>query len=146
MTEMAGYVRVSESDSPVSNMKTGGGSGGGGPIVDTHTKDYVDANIRAARAENSASFAKLEAKIDALPRAPSLWQIASVVAAGITTLLAIGAFAADRFDGGIAAGALVEQAVDRIHQVQAVRDDKQDERLDQILKALDSIKATHKTQ
>lgn len=120
-------------------------TGGGGSSVDTETKNYVDANMRAVKAENNASFSRLEGEIDHIPTPPSIWQIAGVVVAGIGALVAIAAFSSDRFDGGIAANAVVDSAISRLAAEQSERDARQDARLEQILKAVESQKAEHGT-
>ncbi|WP_157966332.1 hypothetical protein [Oceanibium sediminis] len=122
----------------------GGGSGGGGPTVDTHTKDYVDANMRAVKAENSANFARLEAKIDGITPGASWQQIAGIAAVTLGIVFSILAYASDRFDGGISANGLL----DSYRQEQQQRDQSQDVRLDRILKALEaqSVQPQGRTQ
>jgi len=106
--------------------------------VDAETQRYVDSELRAAKAETNLGFARVEAKIDALPRAPSLWQIASVVAGGIGIAVAIAAFASDRFDGGLSAIAVVDGVVERISAEQERRDAEQDQRLERLLRAVEA--------
>lgn len=124
------------------------GNGGG---MDASTRHYVNAKTDAVRAQNDARFAEVLARFDVLkadidnkPTPPNIWQIAGVVGAGIGALVAIAAFAYDRFDGGVAAGVLVEQAVSQVAEAQATRDSEQDKRLDTILEAIN--KASERLQ
>lgn len=136
-----------------------GGTGGGGNSVDSETKNYVDAKTEATRAENSAQFAHVDsrfsqvdsrfsqvdarfaevvARLDALH--PATWQqnlavALSVAIAVLGIILAVLAYSGDRFDGGIAAGAIVDQAL----AAQSARDDAQDQKLDALLTAVDAI-------
>lgn len=109
--------------------------------MDTETKNYVDANMRAVKAENSASFAKLEAKIDGITPGASWQQNAGVVFSGmvVTLSLVFGvlAYASDRFDSGLGSMGAVEKALDVQHE----RNEQQDERLDRILTALEARNA-----
>jgi hypothetical protein len=130
---------------------SGGSGGDGGDMSSAPTwKDVIDAGDERTRAQNDARFAEirsslndvlsqvhvLNGKIDSQPRSPSIWQIAGVVGAGIGALVAIAAFAFDRFDGGIGAGAIVSNAVEQISAEQRLRDEAQDRRLDEILRAI----------
>lgn len=63
-------------------VRFAGGGGSGGTIVDSETKNYVDANMRAVKAENSASFARLEAKIDQIKPGSTWQQNAAVMISG----------------------------------------------------------------
>ncbi len=103
--------------------------------MDTETKRYVDANMRAVKAENSASFAQLGAKIDAIPISPNIWQILAAPAATAVGIFSILAFAGDRFDGGISAYGLLDEY--RAEQIE--RDRTQDARLDRILNTLEGL-------
>jgi hypothetical protein len=87
----------------------GGGSGDGGGIVDTHTRDYVDGKMAAAKAENDTRFREVILKLDAM-KFPSIWQIAGVAAVTLGSAFAILAYASDRFDGGLAAGVVLEES------------------------------------
>lgn len=104
--------------------------------MDSETKNYLDANMRAVKAENSASFARLEAKIDGIPRPPSIWQIVVALAATLASAFGILAFASDRFDSGISSMGVMEEAIELQRETNAA----QDERLDRILKALEEAK------
>lgn len=138
-------IRGGKTDSDQPNVRIqqvvfSGGSGGK-PPVDSETKNYVDAKAESVSAQNSASFAKLEAKIDAQPKPATIWQIAGVAGATLTAALAIAAFASDRFDGGIAASSLVDAAVNRISEEQAARDAEQDANMQRILNAIKQLEA-----
>ena len=85
---------------PNSTKKSGGN--GGGTTVTPETQRYVDARTEATRAQNDAKFAEVIAKIDGFPKPLTWQQAAAVVATGIGIVLAILAFAGDRFDGGMA--------------------------------------------
>lgn len=87
-------------------------SGGrGGPPVDTETQRYVDAKTEATRAQNDARFSEvingistLSTRIEGLPSAKS--QFVAIVTTGAAIflgLIAVLAFAGDRFDGGMSA-------------------------------------------
>jgi hypothetical protein len=111
------------------------------------TKDYIDAKVDAVRAQNDARFAEvlanvsvLSSKIDALPSPVSIWQIWGVALSTLGLAIAIAAFASDRFDGGISASAVVDQATSQITANQAKRDAAQDAKLDLILEKLDGMK------
>lgn len=112
----------------------GGGGGGGGKSVDTETKHYVDANMRAVSAENAVGFTKLEAKIDSISPGASWQQIAGIAAVSIGTVFAILAYASDRFDGGISAYGMLDSYIEDQRQV----DQAQDLRLDRILTTLEA--------
>lgn len=98
------------------------GGGNGGSSVDEETQRYIDAKTEATRAQNDARFsevinniARLSDKIDGMPSAKS--QIVSTVATGFAIflgLIAILAFAGDRFDGGMSAstdGAIAKELI-----------------------------------
>lgn len=66
-----------------------GGGEGGDPPVDTETQRYVDANMRAVKAENSSSFARLEAKIDGIQPGATWQQNTGVMITGIVVGLGL---------------------------------------------------------
>lgn len=131
------------------------GNGGGGSAVDSETKNYVDAKTRAVEAENSASFAGLDSRVDVLradfnskidvlksaieskPNPPSILQILGGFVAVFSLAIAVAAFATNRFDAGMSSSRLVDDAVSRIEESQAKRDAEQDARLGLILKTLE---------
>ena len=88
-----------------------GHGGGGGPTVDTETQRYVDAKTEATRAENSASFAGLSAKLDNIPTKGSLW---TFYVATIGTGIAILALAQVWFGSGMNAASSNENIRDLI--------------------------------
>ena len=108
--------------------------------MDAHTKDYVGANMRAVKAENSANFARLEAKLDGLHPA-TWWQNAVVASGAVVALLGILftvlAIASDRFDSGVAAMGAIEEQLDAQRETNV----RQDERLDRIISALEAQSA-----
>lgn len=112
--------------------------GGGGDGVDTETRRYVDANMRAVRAENSSAFSRLESKIEKISPGATWQQIAFITFAwlvtGIGIVFGILAFASDRFDGGLSAGSLI----DEVMHSQAERDAAQDARIEQLLRSIDA--------
>lgn len=109
--------------------------GGGGPPVDAETKNYLDAKVDAVKAQNDARFAEVLSKINGLH--PATWQQIAAIAVGTVGLVfAVLAFSSDRFDGGLAASALI----DKVTQEQTVRDNAQDEKLDQIFQAVQSLR------
>ena len=90
---------VSIKDSP--NWKQPKGGGGGTTTVTPETKRYVDAKTEGTRAQNDARFAEVLTKIDTLPKPMTWQQCAAVIASALGIMLAILAFAGDRFDGGM---------------------------------------------
>lgn len=120
----------------------GGGSGGGGPTVDSETKNYLDAKMDSVKAQNEARFSavlsrldSLSSKIDLLPKALGFWQLAGMGMTGVVILLTLLGVFADRFDGGISAYGLL----DTFAQSQKTRDEGQDAKLDRILGKLDTM-------
>lgn len=128
------------------------------PTMDENTKNYIDAHTEKLDAKNEARFAhvdgrfstiearfsNLEAKIDVLgqtmPSWRSIWGAAiATVASIIGITFAVLSFAGDRFDGGIAAGSLANEAARQVLAEQAARDERQDEMNDTIFKALENI-------
>lgn len=131
--------KFSQQHNPSNGFGGGGGVGGGGEEVDTETQRYVDRSMEMVRAQNDARFSEvlssikdLKSDLDSKPIPPSLWQITGIAFAAIGFTFAILAFASDRFDGGVAASGLVEDAVKRISEAQIARDEAQDETLDDI--------------
>ncbi|MEQ8340074.1 MAG: hypothetical protein RID15_13855 [Marinovum algicola] len=106
--------------------------------MDAEIKNYLDANIRAASAENNASFARLEAKIDNI-QPGATWQQAfgasvSAVVIGLGIVFAVLAFASDRFDSGIAAMGAIDETLD----AQKALNESQEARLDRIIGVLEA--------
>lgn len=120
--------------------RKGNGSGGGGPPVDTETKNYLDAKVDAVRAQNDARFAQVLARLDAMNPA-TWWQNAVVAATAVVALigilLTVLSFASDRFDSGVSAMGAIEEQLDAQRETNAA----QDERLDRVISALETIHA-----
>lgn len=115
---------VAAEPEPELPLKGGGGGGTLPPVVPI--KEYVDKADEAVES-------RLNAKLDKLPTMDALR--ANIWGAALTilgVLLAIAAFAADRFDGGMSAGGLM----DRYTSAQRERDAAQDKKLDEILRRL----------
>ena len=84
-------------------LQFGGGGGTSGPMdPSVSIKDYVDARDEAIET-------RLFAKLDTIPTKSTIWGAVGVI---IGTMLAVLAFAGDRFDGGISAGGIVSQVKD----------------------------------
>lgn len=110
-------------------------------------KDYVDARLDAERARTEAQFAHVEARfaevlsgIEVLKATsitrPQLWGAAgTIIAAVLGVMFAALAFAGDRFDGGIAASGMIRE----VQEAQEARDAAQDEKLGQILEAIQAL-------
>lgn len=103
--------RVDPTDSsPQTIWQSGSGSGGGDGYVTVDIKEYVDARTDAVRAENNARFSQVISRLDNLP---TKWTTIGVGASVLLGVIAVLAFAGDRFDGGIAASSIsVQQAVE----------------------------------
>ena len=119
-----------------------GGGSGGGPTVDSETKNYLDAKMDSVKAQNDARFSEVLSRLDGIKDLPKFWPLVSAIAIASVTIIgicvAILSYASDRFDGGLGASALV----DAITKEQAQRDEGQDAKLDKIIGKLDSISAT----
>lgn len=106
--------------------------------MDAETKNYLDAKVDAVKSQNDARFAEVLSKIDGLH--PATWQQNAAIAVGIAVgslslVFAVLAFSSDRFDGSLAASALI----DTVTQEQIVRDAAQDAKLDQIFQAVQGL-------
>ena len=88
-------------------------------------KDYVDSR-------DDAVEARIAAKLDKLPTKATVW---GAVASGVGTLLALLAFAGDRFDGGVA----LSPSISKMKDEQQERDRQQDAKLVGIDKKLDVL-------
>jgi len=132
--------------SPVWKKPTKGG-GSGGPTVDAHTKDYVDGLTAATRAENDKRFSQILDKLDGLPSKNS--QTVTILGAAgalFLGLLAVLAFAGDRFDGGMSAStdAAVSQSV--ISEMDEKIDKMIDKQAEENQKMIDALADHHKGQ
>lgn len=101
------------------SLKHGGGDGTSSGM------DSVDAKIAAAEARTDTKFTELRGDLKAFATKNTVWGAAGSLFLGV---LAVLAFAGDRFDAGIG------QADTR--QAQLERDQRQDAKLDEILKRL----------
>ena len=127
------------------SRKTGGG--GGGNNVDSETKNYVDAKTEATRAENDKRFSQILDKLDGLPSKNS--QTVTILGAAgalFLGLLAVLAFAGDRFDGGMSAStdAAVSQAV--ISELDEKIDKMIDKQAAENQKMINALADHHKNQ
>ena len=123
-----------------------GGGSGGGPTVDSETKNYLDAKMDSVKAQNDARFSEVLSGIGRVDdrvshiASPMTWQQAALTM-GSVGLVLIGivfaalSYASDRFDGGISASGLL----DEFAQSQTDRDVGQDAKLDKILGKLDAL-------
>ena len=105
------------------------------PEAQNPSREEVDARIEAVEARLDSKLVRIEAKLDNI-KVPNVWQMVSVAAGAVVALVSIVAVMADRFDGGLAARSLL----DPILASQGVRDAAQDEKLNQILNALEQIR------
>lgn len=103
----------------------GSGNGGSGMEPTVPMKDYVDSR-------DDAVEARIAAKLDKLPTKATVW---GAVASGVGTLLALLAFAGDRFDGGVA----LSPSISKMKDEQQERDRQQDAKLVGIDKKLDVL-------
>lgn len=115
--------------------------GGGGASVDNETKNYLDANMRAVKAENDTRFNDVATKLDTMvgmigqiPKPVGFWQLAGMAATAVVALVTIFGVMADRFDGGVAARGTFDAIVQQQRQV----DIEQNQRLDQIISILET--------
>jgi len=111
--------------------------------VDAGTKDYLDAKVEAVKAQNDARFSEVLGEIRSVGDrvshigSPMTWQQLALTAASVGLVLigvvfAVLSYASDRFDGGLAASALL----DAVQNQQFQRDAVQDAKLDEILQAV----------
>jgi hypothetical protein len=119
---------------PEPPLKHGGGGGTYGGM------EAVDAKIAAAEARTDVKFVELSRTLDKLATKEDITtsqnatraNIWAAIGVALGIILAVMAFAANRFDAGVAAGgALAPYA-----STQQQRDQAQDKKLDEILKRL----------
>ena len=108
----------------VDRLKSGGGGGTSDGMVSL--KEYVDKADEAVETRLNAKLDKLSTK-ESTSR--TVWGAAATV---LGILLAVAAFAGDRFDSGFG----VRSAFDSVLADQRKRDETQDRKLDEILKRL----------
>lgn len=97
-------------------------------------KDYVDAQDEKTRAQNDARFAEVLSRLDGLNPA-TWWQNALLLVGALGIMVAILAFASDRFDSGVSAMGAVEERLDAERDV----NEAQNQRLDRLLNALEVL-------
>jgi hypothetical protein len=88
-------------------------------------KEYVDAR-------DDAVESRLSAKLDRVPTKGTVW---GAMATAVGILVAIAAFGADRFDGGIGASSLVREQ----QAIQKKADDAQDAKIELMNQKLDIL-------
>ena len=114
----------------------GGGAGGGGDeSLGISMKDYVDAQVDKTNAQSEARFARVETKLNEL-KIPNIWQFISIAAATVFAIVGLNALMADRFEGGIGVGSVLEPII----EAQKKRDLGQDQKLDKILATVEQIR------
>lgn len=114
-------------------------------VMESYAKDYVDQKFETERVKTDSRFIEVLSEIRVLReetkslREASLTrtQLWGAVATILGVLLAVLAFAGDRFDAGIN----VSDDLRRIQTEQAERDASQDARLGQILSAIEGLRA-----
>lgn len=111
----------------------GGGDGGSGIHMDLITP-YIDAKMGEARvniiSELEKSIMPMKGRLDKLP---TTWAMVSIAGATFLGLLAVLAFAGDRFDGGMSAGTSFAQEI----AAQKARDEKQTALIEEVSKKID---------
>ena len=118
--------------------------------MQSYAKDYVDQKLETERARTDTRFAELSGKIDTMSAMiegrlrgiPSRWEmwlgLLGVVVAVVGMVFTGLSYSGGRFDAGIG---LADQ-----RQEQLQRDEAQDERLDQILRAIEGLEVPPGTQ
>ena len=102
------------------------GGGGNGPMDTSVTiKDYIDSR-------DDAVESRLSAKLDKIPTKGTVW---GAMATAVGILVAIAAFGADRFDGGVGASSLVREQ----QAVQKKADEAQDAKIELMNQKLDIL-------
>lgn len=102
------------------------GGGGEGPMEpQISIRDYVDARDEAIES-------RLDSKLEKLATKGTIW---GAVGTAIGIMLAVLAFGADRFDGGVSASAVI----DRVRVEQAKTDQAQNAKLDSLNNKLDIL-------
>lgn len=134
-----GKANSDQTDVQIESSTFGGGSGGG-PPVDSETKNYLDAKVETVSAQNDARFAQILARLDAMN--PATWQQNAGVVfgglfVGIGLVFGILAFASDRFDSGVNSMGRIAERLEAQEKI----DGQQNERLDRIISTLEGIDA-----
>jgi hypothetical protein len=101
----------------------------GGPGGTSGGMDSVDSKIAAAEARTDTKFAELRGDLQRFATKQTVWGAAGSI---VAILLAVMAFAGDRFDAGMSASDVIATYT----EAQRKRDAAQDEKLDEILKRL----------
>lgn len=140
-----GKEKVVSLDSYRKKPKKTGGNGGGS--VDAETKNYVDARTEATRAENDKRFSQILDKLDGLPSKNS--QTVTILGAAgalFLGLLAVLAFAGDRFDGGMSASTDAAVSKEVISELDQKIDKMIDKQALENQKMIDALADHHKNQ
>jgi len=107
-------------------LQFGGGGGTSGPMdPSVSIKDYVDARDEAIET-------RLFAKLDSVPTKGTVW---AAMGTAVGILLAVAAFAGDRFDGGLGMSSVMSQ----LEEKQQVTDKAQDAKLELMDQKLDIL-------
>lgn len=102
------------------------GGGGGGPVEPTVSmREYVDKADEAVELRLNAALGKL----------PTTATLLGALASAVGIILAILAFGADRFDGGVSASSVI----DRVRNEQKITDTAQNAKLDMLDSKLDIL-------
>lgn len=125
-----------------------GGSGGGGPTMDSETKNYLDAKVDAVRAQNDARFSEVIEGIRGIKDDSIGWKgVWGAVATGFIAvgglLLAVLSISGDRFDGGMAAGVVLQEARSNSERIEGLIDaaEQRDDDIARIIKSLEAQSA-----
>ena len=109
--------------------------------MESYAKDYVDQKLETERLRTDSRLAEVLTEIKLLRLSTiTKWQffggLGTAVATILGVLLAVLAFAGDRFDAGIN----MSDDLTRIQSEQVERDAAQDARLEQILSAIEALR------
>lgn len=107
---------------------------GGGPGGTSGSMDIVDSKIAASEARTDTKFAELRSDLQRFATKQTVWGAVGTLGG---LLLAVAAFAGDRFDAGISTSG----AIASVTAEQRKRDEAQDRKFDEILRRLPPAKA-----
>jgi len=134
--ELAGISASSNLARQTETPYVGGMATGKAPEDNPMDREYTDAKMETVRAQNDARFAEVMAKLEIMSRTSitkrELWTATGTsIAAILGVILAVLAFAGDRFDAGIGFSSQVAE--------QAAVDASQDAKFDLVIDKLDSV-------